>query len=187
MQIIVGITGASGIIYGKRLLEVLSEKGIGIHLVISESARMVVEHEIGNRGLIERLANRVYDPKDLGAPLTSGSFNVDGMVIVPASMKTIAAIASGYCENLIARAADVQIKEGRPLIIVPRETPLNAIHLENMAKLSRLGVVILPAMPGFYHRPETIGDLVDFVVGKILEQLKIDHDLYVRWGSSDNS
>jgi 4-hydroxy-3-polyprenylbenzoate decarboxylase len=187
MEIIVGITGASGVIYGKRLLEVLREKKIRVHLVISESAERVIEHEIGDRGLLERSAWRVYNPRDLGAPLTSGSFKVDRMVIVPASMKTIAAIASGYCENLIARAADVQIKERRPLIIVPRETPLNAIHLENMAKLSRLGVAILPAMPGFYHHPKSIGDLVDFVVGKILEQLNIDHDLYARWGSDADS
>jgi 4-hydroxy-3-polyprenylbenzoate decarboxylase len=104
------------------------------------------------------------------------------MVIVPASMKTVGALASGYCDDLISRAADVQMKEGRRLIVVPRETPLHAIHLENLAKLSRLGVTVLPAMPGFYHKPETVSDLIDFVVGKILDQLGIEHSLFRRWG-----
>ncbi|RLI10696.1 aromatic acid decarboxylase [Candidatus Bathyarchaeota archaeon] len=184
MRLIVAITGASGAIYGKRLIEALKERGVEVHLIVSESARFVVEHELDDPRILEGMADRVYDPRNLSAPVTSGSFRVDGMVIVPASMKTVAAIASGYCENLVARAADVQLKERRPLIVVPRETPLNAIHLENMAKLSRRGVTILPAMPGFYHRPETIGDLVDFVVGKILDQLGLDHDLYRRWAEA---
>jgi len=183
MRLIVAVTGASGAIYAKRLLEVLREKGTEVHLIVSEPARLVVERELGALQAFDGLADHVYDPRDMRAPITSGSFRVDGMVIVPASMKTIAAIASGYSENLVARAADVQLKERRPLIIVPRETPMSAIHLENMAKLSRLGVTILPAMPGFYHRPRTIDDLVDFVVGKVLDQLGLDHDLYRRWGT----
>jgi len=182
MKLIVAVTGASGVSYGKRLLEVLKETGVEVHLVVSEAARRVVEHELGGLQTLEELADHIHDPRDLAAPLTSGSFRVDGMVIVPASMKTIAAIASGYCDNLIARAADVQLKERRPLIVVPRETPLNAIHLENMAKLSLRGVTILPAMPAFYHGPETVADMVDFVVGKILDQLGVDHSLYHRWG-----
>jgi 4-hydroxy-3-polyprenylbenzoate decarboxylase len=105
------------------------------------------------------------------------------MVIVPATMKTIGALSSGYCDDLISRAADVQLKEGRRLLIVPRETPLHAIHLENMAKLSRMGVTVLPAMPGFYHGPKTVDDLVDFIVGKMLDQLGVEHDLFRRWGS----
>lgn len=185
MRLIVAITGSSGVIYGRRLLEVLKEKDVEVHLVVSESARIVVEHELGGLQNLEGLAEHVYNPGDLVAPLTSGSFRVDGMVIVPASMKTIAAIASGYSSNLITRAADVQLKERRLLVIVPRETPLNAIHLENMAKLSFLGAIILPAMPGFYHRPKTIQDLVDFIVGKILDQLGIDIDLYTRWGEDE--
>ncbi|MFQ6053036.1 MAG: UbiX family flavin prenyltransferase [Candidatus Bathyarchaeia archaeon] len=182
MRLIVAVTGASGVIYGKRLLEVLKEMAAEVHLIISESAELVIDHELDGPQALARLADHVYEPGDLTAPLTSGSYRVDGMVIIPASMKTIAAIASGYCDNLISRAADVQLKERRPLILVPRETPLNAIHLENMAKLSRLGVTILPAMPGFYHGPETIGDLIDFVVGKVLDQLGVEHDLYRRWG-----
>lgn len=182
MRLIVAITGASGSIYSRRLLEVLRGKGVEVHLVVSDSAKLVIEQELGNIQVLETLADQVHNSKDLKAPLTSGSFNVDGMVIIPASMKTIAAIASGYSDNLIARAADVQLKERRPLVLVPRETPLSAIHLENMAKLSQLGVIILPAMPAFYHKPKTIIDLVDFVVGKVLDQLGIEHDLYRRWG-----
>ncbi|MFB0543986.1 MAG: UbiX family flavin prenyltransferase, partial [Candidatus Bathyarchaeia archaeon] len=113
---------------------------------------------------------------------TSGSFKTEGMIIVPASMKTVAALASGYSDNLITRAADVALKEGRTLILVPRETPLSPVHLENLLKLSRMGVVILPAMPAFYHRPRGVEDLVDFIVGRILDRLGLDHDLYKRWG-----
>ena len=181
MRLIVAITGASGVIYGKRLIEVLKEKGVEVHLILSKSAKIVVEHELGDLNAFEKKADFVYDSEDIKAPPTSGSFKVDGMIVIPATMKTVAAIASGYADNLIARAADVQIKERRPLILVPRETPLNAIHLDNMASLSRLGVVILPAMPAFYHRPSTIGDLVDFIVGKVLDQLGLEHDLYSPW------
>jgi 4-hydroxy-3-polyprenylbenzoate decarboxylase len=181
MRIIVALTGASGVIYGKRLLEVLGEKGVETHLIVSEAARRVIRHELGMEGIPRSLAHQVYEPSDLDAPITSGSFPVDGMVIVPASMKTIAAISHGYGDNLITRAADVQLKERRPLILVPRETPLSTIHLENMARLSRLGACILPAMPAFYHRPDSVEKLVDFVVGKILDQLGIEHSLYLRW------
>lgn len=182
MRLIVAVTGASGVIYGKRLLEVLREKDVEIHLIVSEAARRVVRHELGDELVLHSLAHKVYEPWDLDAPITSGSFQVKGMVIVPASMRTIAAISHGYGDNLITRAADVQLKERRPLILVPRETPLNTIHLENMTRLSRLGACILPAMPAFYHKPESIGKLVDFIVGKILDQLGIDHSLYLRWG-----
>jgi len=182
LRLIVAVTGASGIIYGKRLLEVLKEKKVETHLIVSGSAEVVAESEIGGTRFLKDLAHSVYEPGDLSAPISSGSFKVDGMVIAPASMKTIAAIASGYCDNLITRAADVQLKERRPLILVPRETPLHAIHLENMARLSRLGATVLPAMPGFYHEPKTVDDLVNFVVGKVLDQLGVDHGLYRRWG-----
>ncbi|RJS88648.1 aromatic acid decarboxylase [Candidatus Bathyarchaeota archaeon] len=182
MRVVVAITGASGVVYGRRLLEVLREKGVEVHLIISRAGRLVVREELGlEPESLERLASRAYDPEDLMAPLTSGSFKVDAVVVVPASMKTVAAIASGYSDNLITRAADVALKEGRTLILVPRETPLSALHLENLLRLSRMGVVILPAMPAFYHKPEKIGDLVDFIVGKILDQLGVDHDLYKRW------
>lgn len=181
MRLIVAITGASGVIYGKRLLEVLKEKNVEVLLVVSDAARKVAEHELGETDW-SSLSSRVFAQDDIGAPLASGSFKVDAMVIVPASMKTVGALASGYCDDLISRAADVQMKEGRRLIVVPRETPLHAIHLENLAKLSRLGVTVLPAMPGFYHKPETVSDLIDFVVGKILDQLGIEHGLFRRWG-----
>ena len=181
MRLIVAITGASGAIYGKRLIEALKERGVEVHLIVSESARFVVEHELDDPRILEGMADRVYDPRNLSAPVTSGSFRVDGMVIVPASMKTVAAIASGYCENLVARAADVQLKERRPLIVVPRETPLNAIHLENMLKLHRAGAIILPASPAFYHKPQNLQAVVDYVVGRVLEVLGVEHRLYPPW------
>jgi 4-hydroxy-3-polyprenylbenzoate decarboxylase len=178
----VAITGASGVIYGKRFLEVAKEKKLEIHLIVSDAAEKVAKYELGNINW-SALASKLYSPENLAAPLASGSFKVNAMVIVPASMKTIGALASGYCDDLVSRAADVQIKEGRKLIVVPRETPLHVIHLENMAKLGRIGVTVLPAMPGFYHEPKTIDDLVDFVVGKILDQLEIPHELFRRWGT----
>ncbi len=182
MRVILGITGASGIIHGKRLLEALRDLRVETHLIISEAGRTVIEKELKD-GIkdIEKLATFTYNPRDLRAPISSGSYFVDAMIVVPASMKTVASISMGISNDLIARAADVQIKENRTLILVPRETPLNAIHLENMAKLARLGVTILPVMPGFYHGPETIENLVDFIVGKILDQLKLNHNLYKRW------
>ena len=125
-----------------------------------------------------------YENSDLSAPLSSGSFNMDAMVIVPCSMKTIAGIAHGYSENLILRAADVTLKEQRTLIVVPRETPVTAIHLRNLLELAMLGVIVLPAMPAFYPNPTTIDALVDFVVGKILDALRVDHDLFKRWAST---
>ena len=182
MRIVVAITGASGTIYGKRLLEVLRDNAIETHLIISHAGQLVLRDELGLEPKeLERLASRTYNPEDLMAPLTSGSFKTDGMVVVPASMKTVAAIASSYSNNLITRAADVTLKEGRKLILVPRETPLSPIHLENLLKLSKIGVVILPAMPAFYHKPRRVEDFVDFIVGKVLDQLGLDHDLYKRW------
>ncbi|MEM3382773.1 MAG: UbiX family flavin prenyltransferase [Nitrososphaerales archaeon] len=182
MKIIVAITGASGVIYGKRLLEVLLDKSIDTYLIVSEEAKEIIENELSlKKEDIERLANHVYQINDLSSPLSSGSFITDGMVIVPCSAKTLAGIANGYSENLILRAAEVMIKQGRKLILVPRETPVSAIQLENMLKLSRIGVVILPAMPAFYHHPKKIDDLVDFIVGKILDSLNIEHNLFKRW------
>jgi 4-hydroxy-3-polyprenylbenzoate decarboxylase len=182
MRLIVAVTGASGIIYGKRFLEVAKEKELEVHLVVSDAAVKVTEYELGEVNW-SALASKVYSPQDLAAPLASGSFKMDAMVIIPASMKTIGALTSGFCDDLVSRAADVQLKEGRKLIVVPRETPLHAIHLENMAKLSRLGVTVLPAMPGFYYKPEKISDLVDFIVGKVFDQLGVEHELFTRWGS----
>lgn len=181
-QLILGVTGASGILYAKRFVEVLPEE-IFLHLVISRSAQRVVSEEMGRgRLLFNRKNMEVHAPEDIGASIASGSFQAEAMVILPCSMKTLAAVSNGYADNLISRAADVMIKERKNLILVPRETPFSAIHLENMLKLSRLGVCILPANPGFYHEPATIEDLIDFVVVKVLDQLKIENSLMKRWG-----
>jgi len=182
MRLIVAITGASGVIYGKRLLKVLREKNVETHLIISKAAKKVIKHELGTtKEDLEKLAEHVYDVDDWSSPVVSGSFKTDGMIIIPCSMKTLAGIAHGYSDNLILRAADVTLKEKRRLILVPRETPLNVVHLRNMLELAEQGVVIVPAMPAYYHKPKGIGDLVDFVVGKVLDLLGIDHTLYKRW------
>lgn len=181
LKLIIAVTGASGSIYAETLLKTAKNMNIETHLIVSKAAEKVIKHELGDVLKIKELANFTYKPDDLEAPLASGSFVVDGMVIVPASMKTIGALAHGYNSNLVTRAADVQLKERRPLIIVPRETPVHTIHLENMAKLSTLGAVILPAMPAFYHKPTTIEELVNFITGKIFDQLGITNDLFRRW------
>ncbi|MCP8312624.1 MAG: UbiX family flavin prenyltransferase [Candidatus Methylarchaceae archaeon HK02M1] len=188
MRIVVGITGASGVIYGKRLLEVLSDKGVETHVIVSRgAAEEIIAHELtSKRKDIEKLATRAYQLDDLLSPLASGSYITDGMVIVPCSAKTMAGIAHGYSDNLILRAAEVTIKQGRKLILVPRETPLSAIFIENMLKLARIGVVILPAMPAFYHNPKNIDQLIDFVVGKILDSFGLDHNLFKRWRNTDS-
>jgi len=183
MRIIIAVTGASGTIYAVRLLRACRDLGIETHLIVTEAAEKVAAHEIGGTAKLRELADQCYGPDELEAPIASGSFKVDAMVVVPASMKTVGALANGYVPNLVTRAADVHLKERRPLIIVPRETPLHAVHLENMARLSRLGAVILPAMPAFYHKPETVDEVADFIAGKILDQLNVPNRLYRRWGS----
>jgi len=182
MGIIVGITGATGAIYGVRLLEFLKKLKIETHLVVSqwavETLRLETAYTLND---LEQLVSHVYDNNELGAAISSGSFKTAGMVIAPCSMKTLATISCGISGNLIQRAADVTLKEGRKLILVPRETPLNAIHLENMLKLSRLGVVMMPPMPAFYNKPESIDDLINHHVGRILDRLDIEHDFIKRW------
>ena len=180
---IVAITGASGVIYGVRLLEVLAEQKIPVELVISDTAKIVMKEEIGSEVRLPEISSlfRIHDFHDFTAPIASGSYPTEGMVIVPCSMGTLGAIASGLSQNLIHRAADCTIKEGRKLILAPREMPLSAIHLENMLKLSKLGVKIVPPMPAFYSGQQKISDLVDFVAGKILDQMGIQHMLYPRW------
>jgi 4-hydroxy-3-polyprenylbenzoate decarboxylase len=178
----VAITGASGVIYGKRLLQILSEKGVETHLIISKAAEKVIEHELEvTKKDIKRLASHAYEIDDWNAPIISGSFKTSGMIVIPCSMKTLAGIVHGYSDNLILRSADVILKEKRKLIVVPRETPLNAIHLGNMIELIRQGVMVVPAMPAYYYKPDKIDDLVDFVVGKVLDLLEIEHSLYRRW------
>jgi len=183
MRLIVGVSGSSGIIYGIRLLEVLSERNdIEVYLIITRAAELILREESSRlKENLDKLADHTYEPDEMDAPIASGSFPIDCMVVVPCSMKTLAGISSGYSENLLLRAADVTIKENRPLIIVPRETPLNPIHLENMLKLSRLGVTVLPAIPAFYHNPTSVEEVVDYVVGKILDVLRIEHSLFERW------
>jgi 4-hydroxy-3-polyprenylbenzoate decarboxylase len=182
MRLIVAVTGASGVVYSKRLLDVLQEKNIEVHLIISKTSEKLIEHELDTtREEFEQMVNNTYNEDDFFSPLASGSFLTDGMIVIPCSTKTMAGIAHGYSQNLILRAADVTLKEGRRLILVLRETPLNAIHLRNQLDLAMQGVVILPAMPAFYHKPKKIDDLIDFIVGKILDSMGIHHNLFERW------
>jgi flavin prenyltransferase len=181
-RIVIGFSGASGIIYGIRLLEILHSINIQTYLIISEWAKKNIEIETDkNLEYVKSLSSINYENFKLDASVSSGSFLHDGMVIVPCSMKSLSSIANGYDDTLISRAASVTLKESRKLILVPRETPLSRIHLENMIKLQDAGAIILPAMPGFYHKPSTIDEIVDHLVGKILDQLKIKHDIFTRW------
>lgn len=165
-----------------RFLEVCRELGLSTEVVISETAEMLLKNELGiTRAEVERLAESSYRPDDMGAPIASGSQVRDGMVIVPCSTGTLGRIASGTSDNLIVRAADVFLKQRKPLVLVVRETPLSLIHLANMERLTRAGAVILPAAPAFYHKPKEIRDLIDFVIGKILDVLGVEHRLYSRW------
>ena len=188
---VVGITGASGSIYAARLLEELLRLKHEVYLVVTDCGKKVMEYEL-NDSLADILARyenqsgsiRLYDSSDFFAPIASGSFPVDGMVVLPCSMTTLAKISNGIGDNLLVRAVDVSIKEKRNLVIVPRETPLSTIHLRNMLKLSEMGVTILPAMPNFYHRPVTIEEIVDSIVGRILRSLGIENNLYFEWDGS---
>ncbi|WP_339256136.1 flavin prenyltransferase UbiX [Paenibacillus sp. FSL R5-0713] len=195
-RLVVGITGASGSIYGIRLIETLLDLEYNVHLVISNAGWRVLKEEmdwdVTNRDAVleEKFGNRagslIYHPvSDIGASIASGSYLADGMIIMPCSMGTLSSIAQGSSDNLMSRAADVMLKEGRTLILVPRETPLHAIHLENMLKLSRLGVRMIPAMPAFYYKPQTMDELILFLVGKVLDSLRIPHQLFTRWGEPD--
>ncbi|WP_405305244.1 UbiX family flavin prenyltransferase [Methanobrevibacter sp.] len=181
-MIVVAITGASGVIYGIRLLEVLKELNIEIGLVISDAAKIVIESETDYcvEELI-KISDNNYEFNDLTASINSGSFKADALVIAPCSMKTLSSIAHGYGDNTITRVADVSLKERRPTVIVPRETPLRTVHLQNMLTLSQEGAIILPAMPGFYSTHDTVDNQIDFIVGKILDALKIENNLFKRW------
>jgi len=182
MEIVLGITGASGVQYGIRTLELLREKGIATRLIISETGRELIRLETDTLPSdLERLASFVHANNDLTAPPASGSHRHNGMVIAPCSMKTLASLANGVTSNLITRAGDVCLKENRPLILLIRETPLNTIHLENMLRLKHAGAHILPASPAFYHRPTSINELIDFITGRILDLLKIENNNYRRW------
>ncbi|HEX6984148.1 MAG TPA: flavin prenyltransferase UbiX [Planctomycetaceae bacterium] len=207
--LVLAMTGASGAVYAARLLEVLVAAGRSVHLTFSPAAAQVFREELGetldlDRFEVRRLLDAVrsmtagessdpgdaarlvtyHDYRDYSAGIASGSFLTDGMVICPCSMDTLASVAHGLGSNLIHRAAAVHLKERRKLVVVPRETPLSGIQLANMARLADAGAVVLPAMPGFYHGPRTIGDLVDFVVARICDQLGVEHGLMRRWGES---
>ena len=181
-RLVIGMTGATGAIFGIRLLEVLADTEVETHLVVSKWAQRTAEHETA-KSLEEicDLATNVYGPGNMGAKISSGSFQTDGMVVVPCSMRTVAAIAHGQGAHLVHRAADVILKERRKLVLVARETPLNDIHLENLLKLSRMGVTILPPMPAFYNMPENLDDVVNHIVMRILDQFDISLDLIKRW------
>ncbi|MEW6328590.1 MAG: UbiX family flavin prenyltransferase [Candidatus Micrarchaeota archaeon] len=184
MKIVLALTGASGAVYGVRLAEALHDAKNELHIVVTKTAKKIIKHELGGeRAVLRRLlrSGKLYDEDEMEAPFASGSFRADAVVICPCSTKTLAAIACGLSHNLVCRAADVAIKEKRKLVLVIRETPLSAIHLENALKLSRLGVVIMPASPAFYPSPREIGDVVDFVVGKVLDSLGVENKLYRRW------
>ena len=181
-RVIVGITGATGIAIGVRVLEMLQENGVESHLVMSRWGARTLLHETSySVKEVEALATRVHRVTDQGAPISSGSFLTLGMVVVPCSMRTLAAIAHGLGDNLIHRAADVMLKERRKLVLAVREAPLSEIHLENMLKLSRMGVVIFPPMPAFYTKPRTIDDLVSYSAARLLDQLDIHLDVRNRW------
>ncbi len=180
--LVVAVTGASGAPYAKALLRAVAASGIPLHLVASQSGRLVYEIELDTSLESDLPAGvALYREDDFTAPFASGSFPIRGMVIVPCTMGTLGAVAGGLSQNLIHRAADVCLKEGRKLVVVPRETPLNAIHLANMLRLAQAGAVILPAMPGFYHRPRRLEDLVDFIVARILDQFAIPQTLVPPW------
>lgn len=191
--IVLAMTGASGAPYALRLLRVLCDAGRTVHLTISESGAWVLREEVGVEVSLKRpdlaalgdfdVSRVIYHHvADFGAGIASGSFRTAGMVVCPCSMSTLASIAHGMTTNLITRAADVHLKERRKLILVPRETPLSLVHLEAMAAATRAGAVVLPAMPGWYHRPRTLEDLVDFVVSRICDQLGVENGLIRRWG-----
>ncbi len=185
-RIIVGISGATGVIYGTRLLEVLRDTDIETHLVLSDGAKRNFEIETDlSIGQVEALADKAHDIKDLAAPIASGSFKTDGMVVVPCAIRTLSGIANSYNENLLIRAADVVLKERRRLVLVVRETPLHKGHLSLMSQASDLGAVILPPVPAFYHAPATIQDLIDQTVGKILDLFDVEHKLFRRWEGTD--
>lgn len=187
-KIVVGITGASGSIYAKRLIEVLVEEGILVHVIATEKGKQVFSYELSLNlnewieELVTRFTNiKLEDNNNLFSGVASGSNKYDAVIILPCSMGTLAEISYGLSKNLLCRTADVALKENRRLVIVPRETPLNTIHLENMCRLSKMGVGIIPAMPGFYHHPKNIDEIVDFLIGKILDYLNIDNKLFKKW------
>lgn len=198
-HLVVGISGASGSIYGLQLIKTLLQRDLRVSLLVTEAGRQVLNHEMGLAWAAETenrrrqvqeyfssIAVECLDIDNIGAAIASGSAAPDGMVVAPCSMGTAGRIAAGLSGNLLERVADVMLKEQRPLILVPRETPLSCIHLENLLRLAHAGARILPAMPAFYHQPQSLEDLTNFVVGKIMDQLKLGHELFQPWGHEDH-
>ncbi len=182
-RLVIAMTGASGALYGVRLLEQLKKAGgVETHLMISDAAALNLHHELDiKRKEVESLANVVHSVRDIGACVASGSFQSDGMVIAPCSMKTLASVAHGMCDNLISRAADVMLKERRRLILMVRETPFNLAHLRNMTAVTEMGGIIFPPLPALYQRPQTVSEMVDHTVGRVLDLLSIEQSLAPEW------
>ncbi len=182
MKLVVGISGATGSIYGIRTLEALKKLGIESHLVMTDSARKNIDLETDYTvRQVEALADVVHDIKDIGASIASGSFKISGMIIAPCSIKTLSALAHSYNDNLLVRAADVCLKERRKLVVIARETPLHLGHLKLLTSVAEIGGIILPPMPAFYHLPKTIDDIINQTVGKALDQFDIEHNMFRRW------
>ncbi len=184
MDLIIGITGATGAIYGIRLLETLTEMAdVKTHLVISSAGEEIIKHETDYKpDAVKALADVAYDIDDVGAAIASGSFRREGMIVAPCTMKTMSALANSYTDNLIARTGDVTIKERKPLILVVRETPLHLGHLRSMVRLTEMGAILLPPVPSFYNKPKTVDDIINSTVGRVLDLINIEHNLYKRWG-----
>lgn len=182
-RIVVGISGASSVIYGVRMLDHLRKKDVEVHLIISEAGRRNIEIETDYKAeAVAAMAHFTYDNKDVGAPLASGSFLTGGMVVIPCTIKTLSGVANCYTENLLVRAADVTLKEKRKLVLVVRETPLHKGHLMLMGAAADMGAHILPPIPSFYHQPKSINDIIDQTIGKIFDYMGIEHNLFRRWG-----
>lgn len=184
-RIVIGISGASGVTYGVRLLSLLKESDYETHLILSEAGKLNIKIETAyTPAEVEAMASHVYDQKNMAAALASGSFLTKGMVVVPCTIKTLSGIANSYNENLLVRAADVTLKEKRKLVLVVRETPLHTGHLRLMTLAAEMGAHILPPVPSFYHQPKTIEDIIDQTIGKIFDYLGIEHNLFQRWGEN---
>lgn len=187
-RIVIGISGASGVTYGVRILELLSKTQFETHLIISEAGKLNIEIETNyTPEEVEAMADFTYDHRDMAASLASGSFLTEGMVVIPCTIKSLSGIANAYNENLLVRAADVTLKEKRKLILVVRETPLHIGHLRLMTMAAEMGAHILPPVPSFYHQPKTIDDLIDQTIGKIFDYIGIEHNLFNRWGQSQEN
>jgi len=182
-RIVIGISGASGVTYGVRMLELLRETEFETHLIISEAGKLNFEIETSYKPAeVEAMADFVYDHKDMAASLSSGSFLTEAMVVIPCTMKSLSGIANSYNENLLVRAADVTLKEKRKLVLVVRETPLHVGHLRLMTMAAEMGAHLLPPVPSFYHQPKTLDDIIDQTIGKVFDYIGIEHDLFKRWG-----